>query len=342
MGATFCFAALCLLSQTPDKTTLEDKIQKLDSDLRQTLTLFDSLRDKVQNASEGQKLLGQLDEKLVSISSTALKYQAQAKTDDQRANIALVRFESLANANQTPQQIETLATEIATKYRESSVLSPALENLVFYKYLTPERYTPFETILKQSKNPEVLASTSLANLFISFINDTGDLNKFKSLGDQYPKTKAGQRASKIFDFRIKLSLGNPMPELDLELVTGFKFKVSSLRTKVVVLDFWGFWNQPSVAQFTEIKDYVSKYSSKLAWVGINTDNWTKPFIMQRIKDSGITWQNVMAGSITGPLPMDMGIINYPSKIIIDAMGVVRYVPSSRDWRQPLEEALAKA
>lgn len=342
MGATFTLAALLMMGQTSSGGTLTEKTAQLSDDIRQTMTLFDTLKVKVANEKDGLTLVTQLNQKLQMIAQTAAKYQGQSKSEDQKAAFAIIRFEALANCVETTSKVEALATEIATKYRDSSSLCSALENLTFLRYLTQDKYPAFDAILKQSKNDEVVASANLANYFSQTMNDTVDINKFKFLNQAYPKTKAGQRAARIYDYRTKMSLGAPMPELELELLSGYKLKVGSLKGRVVVIDFYGFWSPACIAEMPEIKDYVTKNPTKIAWIGINTDTCTKSYLTSRLKESGANWQNTYAGSVSGQLPMDLGIIAYPSKIIIDSFGVIKYVPAIRDWRTILDEALSRA
>jgi thiol-disulfide isomerase/thioredoxin len=342
MGVSVCLAALLLFGQAASGGTTGDQSVKLSDDLKQTMTLFETLKPKLKSEKEAQQLVLQLNEKLQLIAQSAAKLQAQAKTEDAKVKLAIIRFEALANGVQSASQTDILAGEIATKYRESSAMCSVIENLTFIKYLGLERYGALEASLKQSKNPEVIASTLLAHYFSEAMSDTADVNKFRELAQAYSKTKAGQRAGRIFDYRTKLGLGTPMPELELELLSGYKLKVGSLKGRVVVIDFWGMWQPACVAEMPEIRNYVTKYPSKIAWIGVNTDSCTKAYLSQKLKDFGANWQNVYAGSPTGQVPMDLGIVAYPSKIIIDSFGIVRYVPSIRDWRTVLEEALSKA
>ena len=341
MGASVILAAFLIAGQTASPQTFDDKVQKLSDDVKQNLMMLESLKPRVTNELEAKKLVSNFNEQMKSLAATAAKSLDQAKNDDQRVKLSIVRFEALASTDQTPEQIATNANDIATKYKESAALCPYLENLTFAQYLPDDKYAPFDAILKQSKNEEVLASSYLASYFLLTVNDTPDINKFNVLSATYPKTKAGQRAGKVFNYRTKLSLGAPMPDLDLELMNGTKLKVQSMLGRVVVIDFWGFWCSACTGEMSEIKDYITNNPTKLVWVRVNTDPWTKGFLTQRIIESGLKSQNVFAGSTTGHLPMDVGIINYPSKIIIDSFGMVRYVPSVKDWRRVLEDALSK-
>jgi thiol-disulfide isomerase/thioredoxin len=341
MGASVSIAAVLLLSQSTGANP-PDRAKELADDLKQTLTLFETLRVKVSNEDAGKKLLVNLNEKLVLIAQSAAKAQLTAKSEDAKAKLAVVRFEALASGTQSAESNQTLALEIAKKYRESSALCPSIENLTFFQVLGQDHYAPFEDILKGSKNPEVLASTGLANAFSQAQSDNFDINRFKSLSLQFKDTKAGRRAARTFEYRTQISLGSPMPELDVELLSGYKLKVGSLKGRVVVLDFWGFWSPACVAEMPTIKDYVAKNTNKIAWIGVNTDSCTKGYLTQRLKELGANWQNTYGESVTGLLPLDFGIVAYPSKIIIDSFGIVRYVPSIRDWRPALDEALSKA
>jgi thiol-disulfide isomerase/thioredoxin len=342
MSASVCLAALMLLGQSTTGAVGDDKVNQLSDDIKQTMTLFESLKTGLKTEQEAKTLVSNLGEKLTIIAQAAEKAQAQAKSDDIKAKLAMVRFEALANGVQTPTQLEVLAGEIATKYKESAGLCPSIEKLTFSQFIGQDKYGVVDAILKQSKNPEVVASAYLANYFSQMMSDSPDINKYKTLSDTYPKTKAGQRAGRIYTYRTKLGLSSPMPDLDLELITGFKFKVSSLLGRVVVLDFWGMWQPACVAEIPEIKKYNALYPSKIAWIGVNTDGCTKGYLTQQLSSMGANWQTVYGGSPTGQLPMDLGIIAYPSKIIIDSFGIVRYVPSIRDWRPVLDEALSKA
>lgn len=342
MGIIAGLAALALVQQTAKPQKLEQKITALSNDLRQTLTLYDSLKVKVANEKDAKKLVSQFFDKLESIAHTAEGYLISAKTDQEKARISIIRFESLANTDRSGAEIEKVALEIANKYKESDALCAPLEDLTFFQYLSTERYGSFDTLIKQTKNPEVMASAQLASCFVQFLTDAGDINKLRTISIQYEKTKAGQRAALSYLLRTKLVLGQPMIDFNLDLMNGSRVSINSLKGKVVVLNFWGFWNDGSQAELNDIKTYVAKYPTRLSWIGINTDNWTTSFLSQRIKDTGITWSNVAAGSPSGIIPMNMGITNYPAKIIIDAQGVVRYLPGPRDWKSVLDEALDKA
>lgn len=342
MGASACIVALLLFGQSSSGGKPIDQSVQLTDDIKQTLTLFETLKANLKTEQEAKTLVAQLTEKLQLIAQSAAKFQAQAKTEPERVNFAIVRFEALSSGVQNQVQTDTLASEIVTKYRDSSALCPAIERLMFIQILGQERYLPVDAILKQSKNPEVVSSALLANYFSETMSDSADINKFKNLSNSFPKTKAGQRAARVYDYRTKISLSAPMPELELELLSGYKLKIGSLKGRVVVIDFWGMWQPACVAEMPEIKRYVSLNPTKLAWIGVNTDTCTKGYLMNKLATYGANWQNVYAGSATGQIPMDLGIIAYPSKIIIDSFGIVRYVPSIRDWRAVLDEALSKA
>lgn len=332
--------ALSLLIGLQTKTP-EQKVVDLQNDLRQTMTLAEQFMAKAKNQQEQQKLVQQLWEKLSFIAKTAQDTQKQAKSVDTMAKLAIVRFEALCSAGIPSESVVKLADEVADQFRESPGMSDALEKLTFFRFLTPDNYDGFADKVKESRNPEVLASLELAGQFIDFAKEEGDVNKFLTISQKYPKTKAGARSAIVHKLRTKVALDAPMPEITFEPIGGPAIKTSALLGKVVVIDFWGFWSAGSVTQLEFARQYLAQNPGKVVWIGVNTDSCTQAYLEQRLKEQKITWRTVYTGGLTGRLPMDFGITTYPSKIIIDSFGLVKYVPSNRDWREALDVALGR-
>lgn len=62
--------------------------------------------------------------------------------------------------------------------------------------------------------------------------------------------------------RADLSLGNSAPEFSFKNLDGKSFKLSDFRGRVVLLDFWGLWCAPCVAEAPNLAAAYKKYKEK--------------------------------------------------------------------------------
>ena len=106
-----------------------------------------------------------------------------------------------------------------------------------------------------------------------------------------------------------------------------------------MIHFWGFWNLQSMDEVSQLRALEKNYAKDLIIIGVNTDPWTRGFLETKMKEAGINWSNHFASQPSGQIPIDLGIKEYPSKIIIDRQGIVRYLPGMGSWRDVLMKNL---
>jgi thiol-disulfide isomerase/thioredoxin len=67
--------------------------------------------------------------------------------------------------------------------------------------------------------------------------------------------------------------GKPAPELSVQWRAGEESNWEKLRGKVVVMDFWGIWCVPCVADMPDLMDIAEKFRDKpVQWLSIHTPN----------------------------------------------------------------------
>ena len=116
--------------------------------------------------------------------------------------------------------------------------------------------------------------------------------------------------------------GTTAPELALPTMSGSTLKLSSLRGKYVVLDFWASWCGPCMSGMPEMKKYYAKYKSKVEFLGVNCDDdpaaWKKA-----VKAAALPWKHVnYSGNVQAM--QKFNVSGLPTKIIIDPKGKVVY------------------
>jgi thiol-disulfide isomerase/thioredoxin len=131
------------------------------------------------------------------------------------------------------------------------------------------------------------------------------------------------------------AVGEPAPDFTAQTLDGQTIRLSDLRGKVVVLDFWATWCGPCVAMIPHERELVSKHAGKpFVFVGISADKDAQA-LRAFVRDKSMDWPQVHDGP-GGPLQRLYQIEYYPSIYVLDGQGVVRY----RDVRgQELDRAV---
>jgi thiol-disulfide isomerase/thioredoxin len=124
---------------------------------------------------------------------------------------------------------------------------------------------------------------------------------------------------KVFD----LSIGQPAPEISSEDLDGKKVKLSELRGKVVVLDFWATWCPPCKAMIPAESELVKKLEGKpFALVSISADD-KKDTLKQFLVKTPMPWTHWFNGP-DGGVVEEWDIEYFPTVYVIDHKGTIRY------------------
>lgn len=113
------------------------------------------------------------------------------------------------------------------------------------------------------------------------------------------------------------------PEIETQLVDGTPFKLSDLRGSNVVLDFWGSWCGPCLADAPKLVALHEKFGDRVVFVAIafekNDQRW-----QQTSERLGFSWKHqiveispVLLGS---EIARDYGVSDIPAKFIVTPEG----------------------
>ncbi len=98
-------------------------------------------------------------------------------------------------------------------------------------------------------------------------------------------------------------------------------KLSSLKGKVVIIDFWATWCPPCRKGIPDLIELKKKYGSKgLEIVGVSVDTDTKNQVVGFMKDKGINYPVVYGNQNVTELYG--GIEAIPTTFIIDKQGKI--------------------
>jgi peroxiredoxin len=112
------------------------------------------------------------------------------------------------------------------------------------------------------------------------------------LNENYPGTIAIMQMKQQLDELRALSIGQVAPDIQLPDPNGIVTKLSDLRGKYVLIDFWAAWCKPCRQENPNVVRLYSQYNSKGFEVfGVSLDRTREDWV-KAIADDKLTWTHV--------------------------------------------------
>ncbi|MEK6410315.1 MAG: redoxin family protein [Acidobacteriota bacterium] len=132
------------------------------------------------------------------------------------------------------------------------------------------------------------------------------------------------------------------PEFSITTSDGRYIAIEDLQGKVVLLDFWGTWCPPCVASVPSLRNLHKKYVKEPSFVmiGISSDSEAEKWRDFTAKNQ-MVWPQYLDRERRVQRAFDVRA--FPTYILIDHEGIVRFRTSGSSWEQTgnLEDAIRK-
>jgi thiol-disulfide isomerase/thioredoxin len=132
-----------------------------------------------------------------------------------------------------------------------------------------------------------------------------------------------------------LMVGKVLPEFTLQAPDGKAIKLSSIKGRVVLIDFWASWCMPCRASIPHLKELYQKYHANgFEIVSVSIDQNSKAWKNAMLKEAMPWGQGIDRyedGKYASIIMNALGIQSVPFAIVLDAAGnVVLINPAAAD------------
>jgi WD40 repeat protein/thiol-disulfide isomerase/thioredoxin len=153
---------------------------------------------------------------------------------------------------------------------------------------------------------------------------------------EIPDDLIGPAADQALFALRHLGVGQAAPHTEGTDLDGKAFALSEYRGKVVVLVFCGHWCGPCRTMEPHTRALVKRFADQpFALLEVNSDE-DRDDVKERMKAEGNPWRSWFDGGREGPIHKRWNVTRWPTVIVLDAKGVIRY----KDLRdRPLAQAV---
>ncbi|KLU65915.1 sporulation thiol-disulfide oxidoreductase A precursor [Desulfosporosinus acididurans] len=123
---------------------------------------------------------------------------------------------------------------------------------------------------------------------------------------------------------VGLENGNLAPDFELQSVNGETVKLSSLRGKKVIVNFWASWCPPCRLEMPEMENYYTKNRNtgvEILAVNLTTAEKSQAEVTSFMKADGITFPVLLDKN--GDAARLYNISSIPASFILDSQGIIR-------------------
>lgn len=271
-----------------------------------------SFEGDAKNLGEGHKISGSPDSEVFSKfnSYTKSKFKSMEAIRMQQDSIRRV-FEAYMNTTKDSMRLDSLSKILEPKFNAYAEQYQKMtdEATVFIKKFLDENSSSFAA----------LAAVQMLNIDrdISYYSKVAE-----ALAAKYPNMEATKAFKSYIDGKKGLAIGSPAPDIIMNDVNGAPRSLSSLKGKIVIVDFWAAWCRPCRVANPFLVSLYQKYKDKgLDIFSVSLDQ-TKEAWLGAIQKDKLEWSNHVCDfkMWQSPVVAQYGFNGIPFACVLDRNG----------------------
>lgn len=172
-------------------------------------------------------------------------------------------------------------------------------------------------------HPNSLIAAYLLSVYTSTWGKTSVAPLYQNLSAAMKNTNYGKNILTFLTLNREIKIGGPYVDFEQTNTAGKKIKLSAIRGKYTLLEFWGSWCGPCRAENPNLVKTYNLYKDKgFAILGVAADG-NKNQWLKAIKDDGLPWENVsdLKGD-QNEAALIYGVNAFPTNYLIDENGII--------------------
>ena len=119
--------------------------------------------------------------------------------------------------------------------------------------------------------------------------------------------------------------GAVAPDFVLQKVGGGTLRLSDLRGRAVIIDFWDTWCPPCRRALPHLQELQDEYGDRLTVVGVAFGRDGEPAVAKFLAERNLTFENVLMDEEYQTAKAYGGLQSIPTTFLLDADGVIREI-----------------
>ena len=173
-------------------------------------------------------------------------------------------------------------------------------------------------------HPKSIISAYHLNVYKSLWGRQKAKDLFNLLDPQIQNTTYGKSVKEYIKLQYTIDIGDNFVDLDLQNLKGESVKLSSLKGKYILLDFWAAWCGHCRSENEGLLKLYNQYKKKgFEIYAVSLDD-KKESWQQAVKDDKISWITVsdLKGSTKSEAAMIYEVAGIPKNYLIDKEGKI--------------------